>query len=160
MKNWKAECPKCQHIEHSEEKGTKCGNCEAPAIMSFGISKDGWQDDSARQSWRQMQCSRRCGWTQNQATCSNCGATIRGDYFKGNAKWCFVATSAFNNENHPTVQSLRDYRDQTLAQSEQGMNFINFYYEKGQKAAKILNKYPIFKPVIRFLLNTFVRFIK
>jgi len=79
MKDWKAVCPKCSHVEYSEEgKNCFCGNCNAPAIMTYGQSSNGWQSNEAELSWRQLQCSKSCGWTLNNVTCSECGTTIKG----------------------------------------------------------------------------------
>lgn len=160
MKNWKAECPKCQHIEVSEAQGAKCGNCNAPALMSYGTSKGGWQDYRARQSWRQMQCSRDCGWTVNRVKCSKCGTTIQGDFFKGDTKWCFVATASFNDEDHITVETLRNWRDNTLVHSSLGRFMIHNYYCHGEKLALKLNEHPVFKPLMRTLLSCFARIVK
>jgi hypothetical protein len=153
MKNWKAECPKCHHIEHSEEFGTKCNNCGAPAKMTFGNSNSGWTDSSARQSWRQMQCTNNCGWAVNRATCSKCGTTIQGDWFKGDAKWCFVATAAFNDQDHPTVDQLRRVRDERLVKTKLGRSFVEFYYTHGELLAKVVNLFPSIKPTIRLMLT-------
>lgn len=153
MKNWKAECPKCNHIEVSEAMGTKCNNCGWPAKMTYGSSSSGWVDDSARQSWRQLQCSNNCGWTANYVICSKCGTTIRGDWFKGNTKWCFVATAAFNDQDHPTIEQLRKIRDEQIVQTRFGRVFIHFYYTHGQLLAKIIDRFPSTKPTVRFILT-------
>lgn len=157
MKNWKAECPRCHHIEFSEAMGTKCDNCGAPAVMTFGHSSTGWTDSSARQSWRQLQCSNNCGWTANRATCSKCGTTIQGDWFKGEMKGCFVATAAFDNEDHPTVEQLRTIRDLRLAKTRWGRGFIHFYYLYGPMLANVVNRFPSIKPVIRLVLTALAK---
>lgn len=153
MKNWTAECPKCHHIEFSEAMGSKCDNCGAPAMFTVGGSKDGWTDSSARQSWRQMQCTNNCGWTANRVTCSKCGTTIQGDWFKGDIKWCFVATAAFNNQDHPTVEQLRKIRDERLVQTKFGRGFIQLYYAHGEKLSKVVDLFPSIKPPVRLILT-------
>lgn len=157
MKNWKAECPKCHHIEFSEAMGTKCDNCEAPAIMTYGTSRAGWTDQSARQSWRQLQCSNNCGWTANRATCSKCGTTIQGDWFRGDTKWCFVATAAFDDQDHPTVEKLRTVRDLRMTTTSWGRWFIHFYYVHGPLLANAVNRLPSTKPAIRLFLTTLAK---
>lgn len=156
-KNWKCECPKCHHIEFSEALGTKCDNCEAPAIMTIGHSQNGWESAEARQSWRQMQCSNNCGWSANRATCSKCGTKIQGDWFKGDVKMCFVATAAFNDQDHPTVDELRKIRDERLSQTKFGRDFINFYYAHGERLANVVNRFPSIKPALRAVLTGLVR---
>lgn len=157
MKNWKAECPKCHHTEFSEKMGTQCGNCGAKAIMTYGVSRSGWSDNSARQSWRQLQCSNNCGWTANRVTCSKCGTAIQGDWFKGNTKWCFVATAAFGNQDHPTVEKLRAIRDLRLTSTSYGRWFIASYYVHGPLLAKAVNHIPLAKPAIRFFLTALAK---
>lgn len=159
LKNWKAECPKCHHIELSEGMGTKCDNCEAVAIMTYGsLYRSQWENDAARQSWRQLQCSNNCGWTTNSVICSKCGTTIRGDWFKGDKTTsCFVATAAFNDQNHPTVERLRIIRDLRFAKTKCGRWFIHFYYGHGPLLAKVVNQLPSTKPAIRFILTALAR---
>ena len=160
-KNWRAECPKCSNIECSEEEGVECGNCGAPALMTFGVSHNShFSSDAARQSYRMIECSKNCGWSINNIECSKCGTTIRGDYFKGSRTWCFVATAAFNDEDHPTVEALRNWRDNTLAHSKLGRKFISKYYLIGPKLADRLDKNPIFKPVVRSILTLLSKVFK
>jgi len=155
MKDWKAVCPKCSHIQHSEkDKNTFCANCSAPAIMTYGqSSNDEWTSDGARRSWRRLECSSGCGWHCNSATCSKCGTTIQGDYFQGSTKWCFVATACFVDENHPTVESLRNFRDEVLSGSNFGRQFIAFYYINGPKMANLVNRFSFLKKIIKPILN-------
>ncbi|MDA3916690.1 MAG: hypothetical protein PF690_06925 [Deltaproteobacteria bacterium] len=37
---------------------------------------------------------------------------------------CFDATAVFNNSNHPSVEYLRQFRDNVLQKSEKGKKFI------------------------------------
>lgn len=66
---------------------------------------------------------------------------------------CFVATSAFESADHPTVVSLRWYRDFKLRKSDKGVKFISWYYKKGPHLAKLLDRAPIFKPLVRVILT-------
>ena len=158
-KEWKCVCPKCSHIQYSEkDNNTFCGNCDAPAIMTIGISKN-WQSIEARQSWRQLQCSKDCGWTCNSVTCSKCGTKIKGDYFQGKTG-CFVATACFEDESHPTVESLRNFRDEVLSTSSLGRKFIAFYYLNGPKMANVVNRFSFLKQLIKPILNLLARQIE
>jgi len=160
MKEWKAECPKCSHIEYSEkDKNAFCDNCNAPAIMTYGSSNH-WESAEARRSWRQMECSKKCGWTCNNVKCSKCGTKIQGDYFQGKNKGCFVATACFEDEDHPTVESLRYFRDTTLSASHLGRKFIAFYYVNGPKMANFVNHLPFLKPMIKPILNLMAKQIE
>jgi hypothetical protein len=49
---WKAECPKCHHIEISENDGAKCENCESPVKMSYAMAnRQGYGNDSTSNSY-------------------------------------------------------------------------------------------------------------
>ncbi len=162
MQEWKAICPKCSHIQYSEkDNNTFCGNCNAPAIMTYGKPSNGrWTSDEARRSWRQLQCSKGCGWDCNSVKCSKCGTTIKGDYFQGSTKWCFVATACFEDEDHPTVETLRYFRDTTLSASHLGRKFIAFYYVNGPKIANFVNRLPFLKQMIKPILNLMAKQIE
>lgn len=69
---------------------------------------------------------------------------------------CFVATSAFDGADHPTVVKLRRYRDDYLIHSSLGRWFINWYYKSGPKMAEILDKVSFAKPLVRAMLNLVV----
>jgi hypothetical protein len=70
---------------------------------------------------------------------------------------CFVATAAFENQDHPTVEQLRKIRDLRLAKTRVGRGFIHFYYVHGQLLAKAVNQIPSIKPVIRLILTALVK---
>lgn len=97
--NWRCQCPRCGHIEASERGGCSCGNCGKPAYMVIGHAQHGFTDEQARLSHRKLVCSQRCGWFVNQLTCSKCGASISGRFFKASApimryKWVIIAIVA------------------------------------------------------------------
>ena len=63
---------------------------------------------------------------------------------------CFVATSAFENQDHPAVNSLRQYRDEVLSGNPIGRAFVSAYYGGlGQAGARVLDSVPTLKPVVR-----------
>ena len=71
---------------------------------------------------------------------------------------CFIATSAFEGTDHPTVQALRDYRDEVLAYHPAGRMFTKIYYGGlGQAGAHALDAVPILKPAVRAGLEAFAR---
>ena len=70
---------------------------------------------------------------------------------------CFVATSAFENQDHPTVDRLRDFRDEVLAESRLGRAFTAAYYGGlGSAAARALDSTPSLKPMVRTGLEKLV----
>lgn len=69
---------------------------------------------------------------------------------------CFVATSAFEDFDHPTVDELRLWRDDSLRHYKAGQWFITWYYENGETLAKWLDKNPRLKPFVRHSLSRFV----
>ena len=72
---------------------------------------------------------------------------------------CFVATVAFNDENHHTVQFLRSYRDNVLSNYKLGRYFIDWYYINGSKLASLVEHRQCSKKFIRALLNGIVTFL-
>lgn len=51
---------------------------------------------------------------------------------------CFVATAAFEGQNHPTVRELRLARDEILARTRSGRRLIDFYYRHGPKLDRVV----------------------
>lgn len=72
---------------------------------------------------------------------------------------CFIATCAFEDINHSTVDELRNWRDSTLCKYTLGKKFILWYYKQGPEMANWLDNYPKLKPVVRNALNLFVQLI-
>jgi len=70
---------------------------------------------------------------------------------------CFVATSAFENQDHPTVNRLRQYRDDVLSQSQVGRMLVHTYYGGlGEAGASVLDSVPSLKPAVRVGLDFLV----
>ncbi|EJE8676214.1 hypothetical protein M5236_004975 [Vibrio parahaemolyticus] len=72
---------------------------------------------------------------------------------------CFVATSAFEDNSHSTVEHLRYWRDNSLCKYAYGQKFIVWYYKEGPKMAQWLDNHPKLKPLVRNVLNTFVQIV-
>lgn len=53
---------------------------------------------------------------------------------------CFIATAAIGDYNHPVVMDLRLFRDNWLLKRDWGVQFTNWYYTHGPKAANIIEK--------------------
>lgn len=73
---------------------------------------------------------------------------------------CFVATSAFEDFDHPTVDELRFWRDDSLKKHKAGQWFITWYYKNGESLALWLDKRPNLKPYIRNTLSAFVAVVR
>lgn len=70
---------------------------------------------------------------------------------------CFVANSAFENKHHPTVDKLREYRDNVLSQTTTGRILTTTYYSGvGEIGAKVLDALPSLKPLVRSGLEKLV----
>lgn len=66
---------------------------------------------------------------------------------------CFVATVTFEDEFHPTVMTLRQFRDRKLKKSPQGRAFVAFYYKKARNHAHKLTDKHTTKFFLRIILN-------
>lgn len=53
---------------------------------------------------------------------------------------CFVATATMGDHDHPTVMDLRLFRDNWLLKRQWGIDFTNWYYTHGPKAASVIEK--------------------
>jgi hypothetical protein len=56
--------------------------------------------------------------------------------------FCFVATAAYGNYDHPYVRILRHFRDHTLARTATGRAFIRWYYRHSPPWAAALRRHP------------------
>ena len=87
----------------------------------------------------------------------------RGDEFPkktagGGGVTCFVATACYGDLYAPEVETLRQWRDTTLASSALGRLVIHLYYTgAGQVGAWFLRIFPSLKPLVRQLLNLFIK---
>ncbi len=64
----------------------------------------------------------------------NQGGSAEGGY-------CFVATATYGNYDHPFVRVLRDFRDDTLAHTEWGRDFIAWYYDNSPALAAFISRH-------------------
>ena len=72
---------------------------------------------------------------------------------------CFIATATIGNYNHPTVMSLRGFRDNYLLHQNWGRAFIQFYYKWGPYPANIIEKSDMLKKLSYFLIVRPLAFI-
>jgi hypothetical protein len=72
---------------------------------------------------------------------------------KANTKRCFVATAAFESEDHPEVEILRQWRDQSLEKSSLGRQMVQFYYQVSPPVARYLDQSPRARSLTRKILS-------
>ena len=58
---------------------------------------------------------------------------------------CFIATAAMGDYDHPIVMDLRFFRDNWLLKRQWGVQFTNWYYTHGPKAASVIEKSKLLK---------------
>jgi hypothetical protein len=66
---------------------------------------------------------------------------------------CFVATAVFMDEGHPTVETLRCFRDTVLVNTSYGRNFVAWYYREGPKLAGFVHKHGNLRPFLKIILS-------
>jgi hypothetical protein len=71
---------------------------------------------------------------------------------------CFVASFVYADPSHPDVILLRRFRRSTLEQLTAGRSFSAWYYRNGQKAAQIVRRLFLRRPV-KFCLWCLCRFL-
>lgn len=78
----------------------------------------------------------------------------------GNADggYCFVATATYGNYNHPFVQVLRTFRDETLAHNAWGRAFIEWYYENSPGLAAFIADHSVVRGISYLALAPLVVF--
>ena len=73
---------------------------------------------------------------------------------------CFVATAAYQDAEHPDVEYLRGFRDQTLVRYNAGRSFIDWYWKVGPRLASFVNRHPSLRPLARRSISLIVKTIK
>lgn len=70
---------------------------------------------------------------------------------------CYVATATYQNQYHPNVIILRDYRDRYLRHTILGLLFIKFYYTVGPVLAILPKKFSLIRNISKIILNKIVK---
>jgi hypothetical protein len=55
---------------------------------------------------------------------------------------CFVLTACYGDENHPTVTTFRNFRDDYLLKNNLSKRTVVFYYKHGPRAAQVIQSRP------------------
>jgi hypothetical protein len=66
---------------------------------------------------------------------------------------CFIATAAFGTPLAAEVGTLREFRDEYLAQTEAGRGFVKLYYEYSPPVADYLREHELAKRAVRGTLE-------
>jgi hypothetical protein len=74
--------------------------------------------------------------------------------------FCFIATAAYQDPDHPMVQQLRFVRDELLAHSRLGRRFIAAYDRHGPKAADIVRPSRTLRVASRAILTPLALTVK
>lgn len=73
---------------------------------------------------------------------------------------CLIATATYGSELAPQVQQLREIRDNSLLQTESGINFMNsfndFYYSFSPVIADYERENPVFKEAVKLILTPLI----
>jgi hypothetical protein len=76
----------------------------------------------------------------------------RADGGQAEGGYCFVATAAYGDYDHPYVRVLRDFRDRVLEGHSLGRDFVAFYYRHSPPMADFIRRHPVARTAARVLL--------
>jgi len=79
--------------------------------------------------------------------------TLRVYSFK--ESFCIVATTVFEDDNHQTVNQLRDFREEILLTNTVGRKLTAYYYKIGPKLAKYIRGRSLLTSAIKLALTAF-----
>lgn len=68
------------------------------------------------------------------------------------SSWCFIATAAYGDANHPDVTALRTFRDEILLPSRLGTALVDTYYAYSPPLAEWLAVRPTCASIVRVAL--------
>ncbi len=71
---------------------------------------------------------------------------------QADGEYCFVATAAYGDYDHPHVRVLRDFRDEVLMPSEAGRAFVGSYYHHAPEPASWLAQHDTARKAARAAL--------
>lgn len=77
-----------------------------------------------------------------------------------NSAGCFIATAAYGDYDHPSVQVLRRFRDEKMLVSQLGEHLVALYYRFSPGLSRWLIKHPGLKQAVRKTLEKIVKRIE
>jgi hypothetical protein len=90
---------------------------------------------------------------------SSSGGTIDSST-KSRGGNCFIATAAYGTPMAEEVIILKRFRDEYLAKTPTGKDFIENYYRISPPVADFIENKPALKSITRFIINPIVRLLK
>lgn len=94
--------------------------------------------------------------TNSAGLSSNATVVVQvGETSKGS---CFIATAAFGSYLHPSVGTLRDFRDAYLMTNAAGQAFVHWYYRLSPPMADLIEQKAWVKAAVRVMLLPAVGF--
>jgi hypothetical protein len=114
---------------------SNCTWCNGPNGGKWNVEKDGKKFKS-----KELFCSLKCKSEYD----NEYGVTWE-------KSGCFVATAVYGDYDHPIVQDLRVFRNQSLYTNSMGRKFVNFYYKNSPKYADRIQASPVLKTLVRVL---------
>ena len=73
---------------------------------------------------------------------------------------CFIATAAYETQNHPDLDTFRAFRDRVLLKHSLGRSLVKVYYLTGPHLAKIVSSYPPIKKFLRSHLERLAQWMR
>mgnify|MGYP006291495351 CR=1 FL=1 len=73
---------------------------------------------------------------------------------------CFIATFAYGDYNASEVIKFREFRDNTLVNTNLGSNFIKVYYKFSPSLINLLSSFPKSRLITRNILNFVIKLLK
>ncbi len=74
------------------------------------------------------------------------------DLFGSFADACFIATAAYGTNSAEEIDVLRDFRDEVLAKSAAGRDYIGFYYAASPPIADFIARHEVLRTLVRELV--------
>lgn len=122
--------------------------CTVEVCMCDPIPDQSWMDASMPQDW--FTGGKR---GSSPITHRKLGKAVSG----GN---CFVATACYGDSNHPSVVTIRAYRDNVLCRSALGRRFIEWYNETGPRIAVLIDHHPLLRFFARAVVGVFALLLR
>lgn len=110
-----------------------------------------------------MDSDSRSRYSENKRTLSGINDQLKqvsSGTSGGSSGGCYIATMAYGNYDHPQVIILRDFRDNSLANSLMGRWFIRSYYAISPHLVSAFGNKNEINRIIRLLLDQLIKLIK
>jgi len=72
---------------------------------------------------------------------------------------CFIATALYGSDNHPYIETLREFRDEVLMSSAWGNKLVNFYYRHSPSVACFLEEHDVARKLAKGIITPLVLII-